>query len=68
MKSKLTMLTMLGALALSAVAPSAMAKSNQRGASSRSPVAVQTKAAKSITKKSSNRAAVSPVAPFRLRP
>ena len=44
MKSKLTMLTLVGALALSAVAPSAMAK-NQKGAAAISPRSVKGKTA-----------------------
>jgi hypothetical protein len=63
MTNKLTMLTLAGALALSAVAPSAMAVSNEKGAAARRPNSVTNAKATSVkvaTKKSAGRAAVPP--------
>jgi hypothetical protein len=62
MKSKLTMLTLAGALALSATAPSAMAASNQKGAAARAPRSITASkvAAKAATRNYSKTSAVPP--------
>ncbi|HTV65882.1 MAG TPA: hypothetical protein VMD98_09765 [Bryocella sp.] len=52
MKSKLTMLTLVGTLALSAIAPNGMALGKQKGFAARTPNAV---AAKSATAKAASK-------------
>lgn len=60
MKNKVTMLLLTGALALSAYAPSAMAR-NQKGSAARLPNAVSKSAsAKAASKKSASRSAIPP--------
>ena len=62
MKSKLTMLTLAGALALIAAAPNAMA-SNQKGSSARAPrttSASKVTVAKAATRMSSKTSAIPP--------